>query len=92
MKGILNYDFSSDEQINILSTSNTISPYFGWKSSQSNSEFQATIGYGIGEISINQSDFESELLDSQHASIAVGGTVDLAKNLESMEKSWVLIW
>ena len=65
-EGDFDYDFSSDEQLNILSTYNTISPYFGWKSSQSDSEFQATIGYGIGEISVNQSDFESELLDSQH--------------------------
>ncbi len=84
-EGDFDYDFSSDEQFNILSTSNTISPYFGWKSLQSDSEFQATIGYGIGEILVNQSGMESEQLDSQHASIAVGGAFDLAKNLESME-------
>ena len=85
IEGNFDFNFSSEEQFNILSKSNTIYPYFGWKSLQGDSEFQATLGYGFGEVQVDQIDNDLENFASQHTSIAIGGKVNLAENLNSLE-------
>ena len=88
-EGNFDYDVSSAEQLNFMSSSNSIYPYFGWKSSQNESEFQATIGFGNGEVLINQSDHEADKLHSQHTSISLGGKIDLASNFEELENQGI---
>ena len=85
IEGNFDFDVSSAEQLNFMSSSNSIYPYFGWKSSQNDSEFQATIGFGNGEVLINHSDRETDKLHSQHTSISLGGKIDIASNFEGLE-------
>ena len=51
--------------------------------------FKSTIGYGNGEVLINQSDRETDKLHSQNTSISLGGKIDIASNFEELESQGI---
>ena len=57
--------------------STTLNPYFSWHSPTQKAELQAVAGVGIGEFSINQTDYEFETLASRSYSFALSGRKEL---------------
>ena len=55
------------------SSSNTLNSYFGWSSEDRGTYFSGIAGYGLGEIAIEQNNYETELLNSQFYTVGFGG-------------------
>ena len=70
-------DSESIDGLDFALNSTTLTPYFGWNSPTQNAELQAIASYGIGEFSINQTDYEFETLASRSFSFALSGRKEL---------------
>ena len=70
-------DSESTDGLDFALNSTTLTPYLGWNSPTQNAELQAIASYGIGEFSINQTDYEFETLASRSYSFALSGRKEL---------------
>ena len=70
-------DSESTNRLDFALNSTTLTPYLGWNSPTQNAELQAIASYGIGEFSINQSNYEIEALVSRSYSLALSGRKEL---------------
>ena len=50
-----------------------MNPYLGWNSSTQDTQFRAIAGYGIGEIGIDQINYQLQTINSTYNSIGVSG-------------------
>ena len=69
----------SENTDNLVFTLNSTSlyPYIGWTSPNQDAELRAIAGYGIGEFTINQANYDFEVLASKSFSIALAGSKEL---------------
>ena len=68
---------TSDETLNFTLNSTTITPYFGWTSSNQDADLRANAGYGVGEFTIDQANYDFETLASRSYSFALAGSKEL---------------
>ena len=71
--------FGSENTENLVFTLNSTSlyPYLGWTSPNQDAELRAIAGYSIGEFTINQANYDFEVLASESYSIALAGSKEL---------------
>ena len=55
------------------SNSNALNSYFGWASAEQGTQLSGIAGYGLGEIAIEQNNYNTEFLNSQYYTIGFGG-------------------
>ncbi len=60
-------------EIQFNSRTTSLNPYLGWTSKDQNSELQATLGIGRGELEIIQESYDNEILDSESYSFGLTG-------------------
>ena len=60
---------STEAELMFKSRSTTLNPYFGWDSS--NTQLRAIIGYGAGEIDIDQTNYELQTVSNSYQTIGV---------------------
>ena len=65
------------ESLKFALDSTALTPYLSWTSPNQNAELQAIASYGIGEFSINQTDYGFETLTSRSYSFALSGRKEL---------------
>ena len=72
-------EVGSENTDNLVFTLNSTSlyPYLGWTSPNQDTELRAIAGYGIGEFTINQANYDFEVLASKSYSIALTGSKEL---------------
>ena len=70
-------DSESTDRLGFALNSTTLTPYLGWNSPTQNAELQVIASYGIGEFSINQSNYDIEALASRSYSFALSGRKEL---------------
>ena len=61
-----------------------LNPYFGWVSANQDTQLRGIIGYGFGEISLEQKYYETEFLTSQFYTIGLSGN----RQLYSSKSLW----
>ena len=65
------------EKLAFTLNSTTLNPYFGWTSPTQDSELHAVAGYGIGDFTIEQANYDFEVLANTSYSIALAGSKEL---------------
>ena len=73
----INVGSKNSEKLAFTLNSTTLNPYFGWTSPTQNAELRAVAGYGIGDFTINQSNYDFEVLTSKSYSVAISGSKEL---------------
>ena len=68
------FDQVDADDVKFISQTTTLNPYFGWTSSDQNSELHAIAGYGRGEIDIAQETYEDETLASESYTFGLTGS------------------
>ncbi len=81
----VNLDSSILGDIEFQTNSTQFNPYIRWKSATSSSELRSVFSIGSGEITANQSGYESSTLQSELYSIAADGRVNLLREQENTE-------
>ena len=70
-------DGNQDQEFEFSLNSTSLNPYIGWTSTSQNAELQAVMGYGVGELTIDQSNYNQEALASRSYSLALAGSKEL---------------
>ena len=65
------------EKLDYTLNTTTLNPYFGWTSPTQNAELRAVVGLGIGEFTIDQADYDFEVLSSKSYSLVLAGSKEL---------------
>ena len=68
------FDQVDADDVKFISQTTTLNPYFGWTSSDQNSELHAITGYGRGEIGVAQETYEDEAFDSESYTFGLTGS------------------
>ena len=68
---------TSDETLHFTLNATTLTPYIGWTSPNQDADLRAVASYGVGEFSINQTNYEFEELASKSYSVALAGSKEL---------------
>ena len=70
-------DFNTDDSIEdtlaYTLDSTSINPFIGWKSPSDDAEVRAIAGFGVGEFSVDQANYDVETLTSRAYSLALAG-------------------
>ena len=66
-------DDTSGTELEFSLNSTSINPYIGWTSPSQDAVVRATAGYGVGELTIDQSNYDIETLASTSYSMALAG-------------------
>ena len=65
------------DRLEFTLNSTTLNPYFSWHSPTQTAKLQAIAGLGVGEFSINQTDYDIETLASRSFSFSLSGRKEL---------------
>ena len=65
------------EKLDFTLNSTTLNPYFGWTSPTQNTKLRAVAGYGNGDFTIIQTNYDFEVLTSKSYSLALAGSKEL---------------
>ena len=65
------------EKLDFTLNATTLNPYFGWTSPTQDAELRAIVGYGIGDFTIDQANYDFEMLSSKSYSLALAGSKEL---------------
>ena len=71
----IDVDYDSELAFSLNSTS--LNSYLGWTSPQQDAELRAVVGFGAGELTIDQSDYDIETLSSTSYSMAIAGSKEV---------------
>ncbi len=67
----------NSEELAFTLNATTLNPYFGWTSPTQDTELRAVAGYGIGDFTIDQANYDFEILSSKSYSLALAGSKEL---------------
>ena len=67
----------NSEELAFTLNATTLNPFFGWTSPTQNAELRAVASYGIGDFTINQSNYDFEVLTSKSYSLTLAGSQEL---------------
>ncbi len=70
-------DGNHDHEFDFTLNSTSLNPFIGWTSTNQNAELRAVAGYGVGELTIDQSDYSREALASKSYSLVLAGRKEL---------------
>ncbi len=70
-------DEATDTELEFSLNSTSIYPYIGWTSPNHDTEVRAVTGYGVGKLTVDQSDYSREALVSKSYSLALAGRKEL---------------
>ena len=70
-------DGNQDQEFEFSLSTTSLNPYIGWTSTSQDAELRAIAGYGVGELTIDQSNYSSEALASRSYSLALAGSKEL---------------
>ena len=70
-------DGNHHQDLKFSLSSTSLNPYIGWTSTSQNAELQAVVGYGVGELTIDQSNYNQEALASRSYSLALAASKEL---------------
>ena len=73
----IDVESENSEKLAFTLNATALNPYFGWTSPTQNAELRAVAGYGIGEFTIDQADYDFEVLSSRSYSLALAGSKEL---------------
>ena len=62
-----------DEGLMFRSSLTALNPYFGWNSANQDIQLRGIIGYGLGDIAVEQKNYETELLRSRFYTLGLSG-------------------
>ena len=66
-------DGINEDQIEYSFNNTSINPFVGWSSSNRSTEIQVSAGYGVGELTINQVNYDVETLTSSAYTLSLAG-------------------
>ncbi len=67
----------NSEELAFTLNATTLNPYFGWTSPTQNADLRAVASYGIGDFTINQANYDFEVLTSKSYSLTLAGNKEL---------------
>ena len=69
----IDHSGATEDELTLKSRSIAINPYLGWSSSNLDAQLKAIAGYGVGEIDIDQHNYELQTVSNSYYTIGVSG-------------------
>ena len=63
----------TDDALTFKSRTTALNPYLGWSSAHQATEFRAVAGYGVGEIDIDQTNYELQTVSNTYHTFGISG-------------------
>ena len=64
---------ATEGELTFKSRTTALNPYLGWTSANQNAELRAVAGYGVGEIDIEQSNYELQTVSNTYHTLGISG-------------------
>ena len=64
---------ATEDALTFKSRTTALNPYLGWTSSDQESELRAVAGYGVGEIDIEQANYELQTVSNTYHTLGISG-------------------
>ena len=64
---------ATEDALTFKSSSTALNPYLGWTSADQDSELRAVAGYGVGEIDIDQANYEPQTVSNTYHTLGISG-------------------
>ena len=72
-ENVINIGNNAEEELKYSLNTTSLNPYFGWTSFEQEAELRAMAGFGVGELSIDQTNYDFEILNSKSYSLSLAG-------------------
>ena len=69
----IKHDGVVDDGLMFRASSSALNSYFGWTSANQDTQLRSSAGYGLGDITLEQADYDSETLTSQYYTFGISG-------------------